>query len=315
LPTSDASPDAAFPPASADVEVPSCGGLNESAETCEVHYRYDASRCTRGAPCTKLALFFAGGDQNCAAASYRNVVSAYVDAGYVAACLEIFETSVATGLVPYAQEAERVDRVLRAALDLLRGPWSGEHLLVTGISHGATAPVIAAARTTLDDAWHGTGRTAACFYDGVYDIGALDAFVGTSGGDGGPCGALTILPHERAVGRYYGAAGPLLHACTNQKCFCDPRHAPAMDTDTIVTVSPRELAIKTWKLIECGSAMAACNQDVIPGAPVAALCTQIRTGSADGYSCDYDSMPSDSHLRCHETGVSKCLSWFDALAR
>ena len=239
-------------------------------------------------------------------------MQAYAAAGYVASCLQIFDTSEATGKLPYNKEADRVDTVLKAYLALVKPAWTGEHLLVSGISHGATAPVTAMARTKLDDAWKGSKTTGACFYDGIYDLRAIDDLLGTGTDAGGPC--LFPVSHARIVGRYY-PKDPLVHACGNKKCACDPAHAPEMDTDSITAVAPTEFAIKKWKLIECGSATPACSSDIVPAAPIKALCANLRTAAAAGYECADDSLPNSSHIVCHHTGVDRCLTWFDGIAK
>ena len=60
----------------------------------------------------------------------------------------------------------------------MRAGWSGEYLLFSGVSHGASGPVVTMATSTDDDqpAWQGTVYTAACFNDGTYDAAALLAF-------------------------------------------------------------------------------------------------------------------------------------------
>ncbi len=303
--------DAANLAASGIITVPTCTGLGGIAESCSFRYLFDPAVCSPARPCNKLVAFYAGGDQNCAGPGYTKVLKAYAAAGYVAACLEIFETSEGSGKEPYFKEADRVDAVLTSYLAYARPAWTGEHLLISGISHGATAPVTAMARTTRDNAWKGSVTTGACFYDGIYDINAEDELMAT-GADGGQCTA--ILSHARVVGRYYPSR-PLVHSCGNNKCACDPQHAPEMDTDSITAVAPAELAIKKWKLIECGSATPTCAGDVVPAGPIQALCKNIRdNGAASGHECTDDAMPNDTHLVCHHTGIDRCLAWFDGIA-
>ena len=132
-----------------------------------------------------------------------------------------------------------------------------------------------------------------------------------TGNDGGQC--LFPVSHARIVGRYYQDA-PLVHSCINGKCPCDPNHAPEIETDSITAVDPKEFAVTKWKLIECGSSTPTCSGDIVPAAPIRALCENLRTGPNAG-TCEDDSMPNDTHLECHVTGVEKCRAWFDALAR
>jgi hypothetical protein len=231
----------------------------------------------------------------------------------VAACLTVFETPLGSGAVPYAEEAERVDAVLAdfATSEIALAVWTGEDLLLSGISHGATAPVIAMARTDLDEGahWRGTRTTGACFFDGIYDIAAFDELMGTGALGGGTCDA--PVSHDRVVGRYYAGEAPEDHSCTNDRCACDPDHAPAMDADTITDVAPEELAPTRWKLIECGSALGACLGDIVPGEPIAALCAGIDAGP--DHTCELDAMPDDSHIACAPAGIDRCIDWFAGL--
>jgi hypothetical protein len=288
-------------------------GPGSANQRCRYDYRLDAARCA-GKACRKLAIFFAGGEQRCDL--YGGILDPLRDDGYVAVCAQIFEDATLTGDFPYHQEAARVDAVIRAIVadPGVTAAWSGEHLLLSGVSHGATAPVLAMARTKLDEtpAWKGTRYTAACFFDGIYDVGALDDFVGT--GDGGqPCPMLgSVLSHSRAVGRYY-AQPPIQHRCDNAKCFCAPGHSADMDADTVTTLPASVFAVADWKLIECGSALDACTKDVIPAAPIQTLCQNIDTDPS--HTCVYESMPNDSHSQCAGVGIARCRDWFDANAR
>jgi hypothetical protein len=301
--------DAETPPSEGEIDLEGCTGIDGIDEPCTLRYLFDPGRCSPSSPCRKLVVFFSGGEMDCGLAAYTTVLEAYARSGFVAVCAQLFQTSAASGDEPYNDEAPRVDLAVRSAMEAgaVRAVWSGEHLLISGVSHGATAPVIAMARTSLDDGWHGTGVTAACFFDGIYDIGELDLFL-AFGDSGSPCSL--ILSHARAVGRYYDA-DPLVHSCLNDKCFCDPDHSPEMDEDTVSAVDPSELAVGQWKLIECGSAMNACLQDVVPAGPIEVLCSRINAGPFS--ACVYDPMPDDSHLECAPAGIDRCTTWFDSL--
>jgi hypothetical protein len=253
-------------------------------------------------------VLWGGGEQDCS--NYDSILQAWSTAGYFATCVLLFETADAAGQEAYVKEAQRVDLSLKAVVGFGKAVWTGKDLLVSGISHGATAPVIAMARTAIDDAaeWKGTRKTGACFYDGTYDVKTTDAFLGT-GNNGGQC--MAPVPHSRIIGRYY-ATPPATHSCSNNKCACDPNHAPEIEQDSITTVMPTVFAIRQWKLIECGSAMDACTQDILPKGPIEALCSTIDAGP--GHTCVLDPMPNATHLTCAgPAGASKCITWFDAL--
>ncbi|MEZ4255771.1 MAG: hypothetical protein R3A78_08625 [Polyangiales bacterium] len=292
------------------LDVGACAGLNGSDEHCRVRYARP-SICTGTTPCAKMVLFFAGGEQDCDLESYDTILAAYVDAGFVATCIEIFETADGSGSVPYAEEAARVDTAAKAALadTNVGGTWSGSHLLWSGISHGATAPVTAMARSSLDDTWLANTTTGACFFDGIYDIAALDQKLGTSGLGGAQC--LAPVSHARIVGRYYGGEIPFSHSCTNDKCACDPDHAPAMDTDTVTAVAASEFAVPHWKLIECGSALNPCTADIVPKEPIEALCGHLEADA--NHDCEFGALPDQSHLTCALRGLDECLDWFRTL--
>jgi len=285
-----------------------CATTGTGTRPCTLEIRLDPAACANAA-CDKLVVWFAGGNQTCS----TQTLDAYVAAGYVATCALLFGDSVEAGAYPYNAEAGRVDVLIRGATSdpLIRAAWSGTKLLIAGSSHGATAPVIAMARTALDSdaSWKGSSLTGACFADGIYDIGALDELLG-DGDNGQPCPPPPngVLSHARALGRYY-SSDPAAHSCANSQCACAAGHSAELDEDTIVAVSPTELAIERWKLIECGSNLAACTGDVVPGAPVQALCTAIEADAT--HTCELTSLPTVPHTGC--APASQCITWFDAL--
>ncbi len=295
------------PPATGTVDIASCKGVDGIDQSCSFRYLFDPSKCSAASPCDKLVVFWGGGEMDCS--KYDPILQAWSGAGYFATCVVLFEDSDGAGLEPYYKEAPRVDLSLRAVVGFGKAVWSGKDLLLAGISHGASAPVIAMARTAIDEAaeWKGSRKTGGCFYDGTYDVAATDAFLGT-GNNGGVC--VAPVPHARIVGRYY-STGPLVHSCVNNKCACDSDHSPDMDQDSISDVTPASFSVRRWKLIECGSSMDPCTQDILPGAPIEALCGNID--ASPDHSCEFDSMPNAGHGTCAATGASRCIQWFDAL--
>ncbi|RLB45114.1 MAG: hypothetical protein DRJ42_30670 [Deltaproteobacteria bacterium] len=289
--------------------IAACAGGDTGDLPCSFEYLFDEAGCAdRG--CDKLAIYFAGGGQTCAGAQLSN----YVEDGYVAVCALLFGDSAEAGRYPYNAEAERVDHLIRSVArdPAIASAWDGTSLLITGASHGATAPVVAMARTDFDEdpAWHGTVRTGACFYDGIYDIEALDELLG-SGDDGAPCPdpPAGVLSHRRAVGRYYESGPVVSHVCDNDQCFCDGDHSPEMDEDTVVDVEATRFAVTEWKLVECGSALDACTADVVPGDPIRSLCSNIDASPT--HQCTFQSLPRTPHGAC-APGVL-CRSWFNGL--
>jgi hypothetical protein len=166
------------------------------------------------------------------------------------------------------------------------------------------------ATQSFDDqpGWKGTKYTAACFLDGTYDAPGLLQFESSN-----QCRTLgSVLPYERTYSRYCpwpaGANGNL------PATWPPPEGCANADTmaDTLTSVDATSFAIHDWKLIECGSALAPCTQDVLPAGPIAALCDRIA--ATPGYTCARGSYPSVSHIQCgiEASSLDACHSWFSA---
>ncbi|MGH8059172.1 MAG: Kelch repeat-containing protein [Candidatus Entotheonellia bacterium] len=320
------------------------GAGNTNSEPCYWHYRYDRSRCTPGQPCGKLVVFFSTGLQTCdepqtfaTDQGKGKILQAYaVDDptpgdGYVAVCANTFLTAIGPESVPYNDEAERVDELMRNIThtsspqsSVIRAVWDGRHLLWSGVSHGASAPVIAMARTTFDSDpqrpwWKGSAFTAACFYDGVYNAIDLDLFWALHG-----CTRPLHDLHARGIEqRYYGEDAAFDHSCVQGQCPCAPvsaQRSPEIDEDTITgnlrtgegPVLPGEYAIRDWKLIECGSNLSPCIEDRLPKKTIQDLCDQLNTDPLEPDRCAWDPLPDKSHNACADSdeGIPKCRDWF-----
>jgi hypothetical protein len=293
----------ASPPASGHIAIDGCRGLTGVPERCTLVT--NASACT-GAKCSRLVVVFSVGEMGCATGrGYREVLEGYAAHGYAAVCVDYFETSRGSGAAPYVDEAGRIDLAVREATTgaWARAYWTGEDLLLEGISHGATALVIVMARTSLDDQphWHGAHRTGGCFFDGSYDQAATARLLATGGIAGRPC----TLPvsHARWLERYCGA-GATAEAC-------DLATQPKALEDTITGVAPERFSIRDFKLFECGSAMRPCTGDIVAGGPIRALCQ--RLDAAPSHACEFASLPSDGHLTCHANRFESCRAWFEGL--
>lgn len=265
----------------------------------------DASACT-AKPCDKLVVVFSGGEQGCATgAGYAKVLAGYASQGYAAACINYFETSTGSGRIPYADEATRLDLAVRSttAGPWARRYWSGEYLLLQGISHGATAPLVLMARTKLEEQkhWQGTRVSAGCFFDGSYDQLATATLLERGAPLGKPC--TFPVPYTRWLERYCGAGAT--------KETCDLATQADAQQDTITGVEASRFALGDFRLFECGSAVAPCSGDILPAAPIKALCTALEA-SAD-HRCTFTSLPTDGHLTCHQTQFDQCRTWFDEL--
>jgi hypothetical protein len=234
----------------------------------------------------------------------------YAKRGYVAACAMAFESSEGSGSFPSHRAASRVNSLVKAIVSdpNIAAAWSGEHLLFTGVSNGATTPVVAMAREEFDKEswWNGSQNTAACFYDGVAHVADLFAFLRENN-----CAKRnSVLSYQRAYSRYCDWTGGTLPSSWPRPSSCDNADTQA---DTITSTDPSAFAIKTWKLIECGSATAACLRDVIPKAPIETLCSKIDSGAS--HTCEFESFPDVGHVACagsnHET-INACADWFES---
>jgi hypothetical protein len=299
----DARPDAGPPPAATGtIVLAACSGLAESDEPCELVTNASACSTTR---CAKLAVLFSGGDMSCESSVFAGILGGFAAQGWAAVCINVFDTNVASGAVPYLDEQARYDLAVRTATTGAWGTayWTGAELLFAGISHGATAPVIVMARSTLDDApaWRGTARTAGCFFDGSYDQAASADLLSTGAAGGNPC--TFPVPYQRWLERYCGdGASP---------DTCDLATEPAAVADTITAVDPSAFAITDLRLVECGSATPTCTGDILPAAPIEALCTHLDDGPA--HTCTFAALPDLTHLNCFPMRYADCITWFDAL--
>lgn len=292
--------------------VDACMGMNDIDEACYWRYQYDTTKCSPEKPCSKLVIFFSGGEMNCddsyqnPSAGYSRVLNGYTSDGYVGVCAGAFLSGTVDATIPLNKEADRINALITDIRhsSVIQSIWDGKDLLFAGISNGASGPVDAMANTTLDDqpTWKGSDTTAACFHDGVYDIPAADRFLMT----GSPALLCRGMRNRVICGRY-----------TNTATGCVPVDStnPEVALDTITQTDPAAFAIKHWKLVECGSALPACavQGDWVPAAPIQELCSNI---SADpGHTCTFGSQPNDSHIACMSTadGIANCRDWFDRL--
>lgn len=297
----DAANDAAPPGPMGVIDLPACVGVAGVAEHCTLHT--NATACTT-ARCTKLLVLFSGGEGACERAGYQTVLTNYATAGWAGVCIDTFDTAAGSAEVPYSDEAPRYDLALREATTGAWGAtyWTGAELMIQGISHGATTPLILMARTTLDDAahWKGTAKTAACLFDGTYDQEATYDFLAT-GNAGAQCTA--PVPARRWLTRYCGPTATMAN--------CDLSMQPKAQVDTITMVPAATYAIRDFRIAECGSATDVCNSDILPAAPIQATCARIDQGPL--HTCTYVTLPTESHLTCHAAHATDCRAWFDAL--
>ena len=295
----------AAPPALGQTTVEACRGETGVDEHCLLVQ--NASACT-AARCDKLVVVFSGGEMGCESGpGYGDVLAGYAAAGYAAVCINYFESSVGSAVAPYVDEATRIDIAVREATTggWAQAYWSGAELLLEGISHGATAPVILMARTQLDEQphWQGSRLTAGCFFDGSYDQAATASLLATGALGGAACE--TPVSYQRWLERYCGAGATA--------AGCNLATEPKAVDDTITSVLPATFNVRDFKLIECGSNLRPCLGDIIPAAPIEALCSRIDASPT--HACSYETLPDDGHLTCHGSGYATCQRWFEALPR
>jgi len=301
-PTDAVIPPAPPPPPSGQIEVEACRGETGVNERCTLVT--NATACVSG-PCDRLVVVFSGGEMGCVTgAGHRTVLEGYASRGYAAVCINYFETPEGSGTAPYLDEAERLDLAVREATTgpWARAYWSGRDLLLEGISHGATAPVILMARTRLDEQahWRGSHYTAGCFFDGSYDQVATAELLRTGARGGSPC--LAPVSHHRWLERYCGPGAT--------EATCDLSANEQAQLDTVTEVLPATFAVNDLMMVECGSARSACSGDIIPGAPIERLCTRLEASPT--HKCRFVALPNDGHLTCHSNEFDQCGRWFEA---
>ncbi len=283
------------------------------SEDCYWRYRYNPNVCGKDTACSKLVIFFSGGEMGCDEGEtqenfgYNYTLNRYTADGYVAVCAGLFLNWVPAGQQPYNDQAIRTDRLVQAitTAESIRQLWDGKYLLFAGVSHGGTTPVIAMARTAYDSqsTWKASRFTAACFHDAIYDILVLDDFLSAN------AASCALIRNFILCQRYFGTLN----------CAQPITQTSEVLEDSVTSVSVSNFSIRDWKLIECGSGVTlpACEinnggGDWIPAAPIQALCNNIS--AQPGYSCTFGSQPLDGHLACanSERGVDQCKVWFNS---
>ncbi len=294
---------AIMPPASGQIVLDGCLGLSGVNEKCTLVT--NASACI-SSKCSKLVVIFSGGEMGCISGpGYTSALSGYASNGWAAVCINYFESSAGSGEVPYVDEAGRLDYAVQQATSgaWANAYWTGEKLLLQGISHGATAPMILMARTSLAQQahWQGTQLTAGCFFDGSYNQLATANLLATGALGGGPC--ISPVSYFRGLERYCGSGA--------NGSNCNLASKPKALDDTITNLATVNFAVRHFKMFECGSAGPVCTKDIIPGVPVQDLCGEID--STSGHSCSFTALPSDGHLTCHGNQFDQCRIWFDSI--
>lgn len=289
------------------VAIPECDGLAPGSEDCHLRVMWDAAECCPEKPCDRLVVFWAGGNQTCDDVDADNVgdfdpiLSHFVERGFVAACAQPYTTDEAGGAYPYHVEWDRMHHLMQRLRSETSDIWDGSHLLISGGSHGGTAPMIMIAghRALRDYAsvWTGSTHTAVIMFDGISDPRALEEWAGEQA-VGSYCGSF----HRRWVGRY-GDGAPLVHSCSNDACYCsDPDHAADWALDSLIPGSTDPASPYTcddfvqaseptlYRFVSCSgiAGSAACGLiggDVVPDAQQSELFDALK--NCDGITASY----------------------------
>ncbi len=305
------------------VTVAGCGGLGPGTEDCAYRYLWRPAAC--GGGCSRLVIYWAGGEQSCAEGRYDPLLEKWANAGFAVACAQPFMTSQESGRYPYADELERMDLLTRRVRADLGSAWDGRFLAIAGVSHGATAPVAAIAKSRAfvnrPDVWTGRDGTAVVLFDGISDPARLEATIGLS--DDPACPSW----HARFVGRY-GAGSPLVHGCANDACYC-AGGGSGWDRDTTVvgqTAGPNWPASPyvcddlgtpeqrvAYRIVSCGggqNGLCAADGDIIPDDQQTRLSDALQT--CGDIAVTYADHPGCAHSLCGTwdfCGGERAVEW------
>jgi hypothetical protein len=279
-------------------------------------------------------VYWPGGNQSCDDVDSDNVgvfdplLGRFVEQGFVAACAQPFTTEKEGGAYPYHMEWDRMHHLMQQLRDETSDIWDGSHLLISGASHGGTAPVvmIASHRALRDYApvWTGSTHTAVIMFGGISNPRTLEEWAGEQA-VGSNCGVF----HRRWVGRY-GDGAPLLHSCSNNACYCSyPDHAMDWVLDSIIpgTTDPaspytcddfiQESGPTLYRFVSCSGTpgSAACgfhDGDIVPDEQQSDLFDTLKTcdgviASYARYDCPHILCGGfDTHTNC---GGADALDW------
>ena len=310
------------------VDLPNCEGIGPGSEACHYRLLWRPAACAGGA-CSRLLVYWAGGEQSCAAGAYDPLLEKWADSGVLVACAQPFTTSDEAGRYPYADELERMDLLTRKIRAHANTAWDGRYLIIGGVSHGATAPLAAIAKSrafaTRPGVWTGRDGTAVILFDGISDPARLEASIGLSSSAG--CAPW----HARFVGRY-GAKAPLVHDCGNDACYC-AGGGSGWDIDTTVigqTAGPNwpaspytcaDIAAPDqkvqYRVVSCGGGAAEpCSAlgDIIPDDQQTRLVDALAT--CPEVAITYYDHPGCAHSLCGSwdfCGGEKARDWLTSL--
>lgn len=309
------------------VTIPGCDGVGPGTEDCGYRTLWRPAAC--GGNCSRLVVYWSGGEQSCTDGRYDPLLEKWADAGFAVACAQPFMTSQESGRYPCADELERMDLLTRRVRADFGSAWDGRYLVIAGVSHGATAPVAAIAEgrafVNRPDVWTGRDGTAVVLFDGISDPARLEASIGLS--DDPACPSW----HSRFVGRY-GAKSPLVHSCANDACYCAGGGA-GWERDTLVvgqTAGPNWPASPyacddfgtpdqriAYRIVSCGggqNGLCAADGDIIPDDQQTRLSDALQT--CGDIAVTYADHPGCAHALCGSwdfCGGARAVDWLGTL--
>lgn len=303
-----------------------CNGLGPGNDSCYFQTAYNTRDCSVDSPCSRLFLYFCGGGMSVQDGNYDNRMNWWANQGYATGVFQPFNSSDEAGKYPYFMEYARLSFMVQQARDFYTsgGLWTGEYLVVAGISHGATAPPISIAHNsgfkTSPNTWTGSISTAVVLFDGISNPSAFDDWLSLS--------PSCYFQHGRTVARY-GDGYPLEHSCNNHKCYCsNPSSKESWINDTLVIGLEDPLSPYTcdsitlssgkiyWYIVSCeGEGRPACGPygDYVPSSQQSGLFNSIQqcTNIISEYYVD----STCGHSACGSThcGASKAQEFLDSV--
>jgi len=290
-----------------------CGpNAPENCGSCQYRVSYRADACTPQQLCSDTFVYWSafGCEHPGLSNMFRQLNEAYPN--LVTVCLQPHfpgETLPSSLGAP-----ERDNAVIEAAFDRLRlggdlGIWDGANLMFGGCSIGATRYPVVAGRLPDDSNWLGSRKTAVCMSDGVVDVNHQLQFVAEGTGDSCPGRVQRVVQSYRRTGS---------QDCGGMDC---------MTFDSIVTadgegfmfnegVSTADFAATHWRLFTEGRAFDSldtqCEQDVVNGAPMEALCGLID--ASPDHACEFQAFPDAPHCSVYTRDIATlCVDWFLSL--
>jgi len=308
--------------------VPGCNGLGPGTESCYYQIGYNDRLCSPQQPCTRLLIYWGGGNETAQYGKLDPLMEWWAAQGYIVMIGQTFTTSEESGLYPFFEEYARLTWMTNETRSYCQQQnlWSGEYLVIGGVSQGASAPPISIANSmafrTAPQVWTGNISTAVVLFDGISSSASWEEWLGSFSPKDYP---LCWGMHSRAVSRY-GDGTPKRHSCRNDMCYCsNPPNAAMWANDTIQLNSlapPSPYTCKSitpttgevyWFISSCSGAKGSspCEPlgDFVPDYEQSALYDSIK--DCDGLSARYVIKQGCGHGRCGtpQCGAQEANDW------